>query len=121
MCPDGSAACPRPVCVSGQCQIQYPTCLPPSPGNCASDGDCAAPAVCQHCADGFTSCDKAFCDASGKCQVVPPGCPQPPCMVDSDCPQPASTSPCQTCPNGQPQCPNAICVGKQCQLTYPKC
>lgn len=40
---------------------------------CASDGQCAAPAVCQVCADGSYACATAAC-VSGQCQVVYPPC-----------------------------------------------
>lgn len=45
--------------------------------SCAADGDCAAPAICQLCADGvITSCAAGKC-VEGACEVVYPGCPTP--------------------------------------------
>jgi hypothetical protein len=49
-------------------------CVPESPSECTSDGDCAVTQACRTCPDGSFSCPSAVC-VNGKCAALEPGCP----------------------------------------------
>jgi hypothetical protein len=84
-------------------------CKPANPGECKTDADCVAPALCNICADGTASCARALCD-NGLCQVDFPTCSTPVvcgdgCKTDEIC----VADPNETCDPTTGKCPG-ICV-----------
>ena len=104
-CSSGSFAC----YATDACLM--PSCPDGGASQCASDGECAAPAICKLCADGHSySCATAACVA-GACEVQYPACP----AVDAGA-CPASVPIGETC-SGTLHCEygTETCCGK----TYP--
>jgi hypothetical protein len=69
-CGDGSYACQRNHCDSGQCVVSADTC----PAGCQTERDCPTVGLaCTNCGDGTRACPTTYC-LQGKCQVSFPGC-----------------------------------------------
>ena len=100
----------------GQCGMNYPVCGGPA---CTSPNDCAAPAVCELCPDGSTSCASADC-VDGQCITIWPGCGS-----YDPCAGKACGEGCSVCDPADPNCGPQIEMycdpSGNCQLNYPLC
>jgi hypothetical protein len=84
-------------------------CKPANTGECKTDADCVAPALCNICADGTESCARSLCD-DGLCRVDFPACSTPlvcrdGCKADEVC----VADPNDPCDPATGECPG-ICV-----------
>jgi hypothetical protein len=132
ICPDGSQACSKTLCLQGQCVTEGTTCpVPPpcAPQDIAGVGSCKKllgfrwdGQSCQ-AVDGCT-CAGVDCAAiyatQDLCTQNNASCLGTACKTDQECPTPKG--PCTICPDGvTASCPEGKCVNNLCEVVYPAC